>query len=63
MSRRVGVFGLLAIAVMVAAVMVLLSGRLSERTATAPPGEISYVPCSSCDARHQRLQQERSGKD
>ncbi len=69
MNRRVAVFGLLAIAVMIVAAVVFLSGRLSEHPAAAPPGGDSsssttpYVPCNSCDARHQRLMEERSGKD
>ncbi len=72
MNRRVAVFGLLAIAVMIVAAVVFLSGRLSEHPAAAPPGAAGgdssssatpYVPCNSCDARHQRLEKERSGKD
>jgi hypothetical protein len=69
MNRRTAVFGLLAIAVMIVAAVVFLSGRLSEHPAAAPPGGDSsssaapYVPCNSCDARHQRLEKERSGTD
>ena len=72
MSRRAAVFGLLAIAVMIVAAVVFLSGRLSENPTAAPPGaaggdssssEPSYVPCGSCDARHQRLEKDRSGED
>jgi hypothetical protein len=63
MSRRVAVFGLLAIAVMIVAGIVFRAGMLNERRATTPPGATSYVPCASCDARHQRLQKDRPGKE
>ena len=72
MSRRAAVFGLLAIAVMIVAAVVFLSGRLSEHPAAAPPGAAGgdssssatpFGPCNCCDARHQRLMEERSGKD
>ena len=63
MSRRAAVFGLLAIAAMIVAGFVLRAGMLNERPPTTPPGAASYVPCASCDARHQRLQKDRSGKE
>ncbi len=72
MSLRAAVFGLLAIAVMIVATIVFLSGTLNEPPGAVPPdaaggGSSSsgtlYVPCGSCDARHQRLKKGRSGKD
>jgi hypothetical protein len=68
MTRPAIVFGLLAIAVAVVAGIVFLSGALNEQPGAAPPGASSpdatpYVPCNSCDARHRRLMEERSGKD
>jgi len=63
MRRRTAVFGLLAMAAMVAAAIVFGAGMLDERTPTAPSGETSYAPCASCDARHQRLGKDRSGTD
>ncbi len=63
MSRRASVSGLLAIAAMIAAAIVFRAGLLNERTATTPSGATSYVPCASCDARHQRLGKDQSGKD
>ncbi len=69
MNRRAAMFGLLAMAVMIVAAMVFFSGSSSEPAGAVPPGGDSsssatpYVPCNSCDARHQRLEKERSGKD
>lgn len=68
MSRRAAAFGLLAIAVMIVAAIVFLSGALNEHPGAAPPGgsvssETPYVPCTSCDARHQRLGKDRSGEN
>jgi hypothetical protein len=63
MSRRTAVFGLLAIAAMIVAGFVLRAGMLNERPAEVAPGATSDVPCASCDARHQRLQKDRSGKE
>ncbi len=69
MSRRNAVFGLLAIAAMIVAAMFFLSGTSSEHPGAVASGavgggssssETPYVPCSSCDARHQRLQEDRS---
>ncbi len=72
MSFRATVFGLLAIAVMIVATIVFLSGTSNEQPEAVPPGAAGggssssgtlYVPCSSCDARHRRLKKGRSGKD
>jgi hypothetical protein len=63
MRRQTAIFGLLAIAAMVVAAIVSGAVLLNEPTPTAPSGETSYVPCASCDARHQRLGKDRSGKD
>ena len=68
MRRRTAVSGLLAIAAMVAAALAFLSGGLSEPPPGAAgggsaPGETSYIPCASCDARHQRLANDPPGND
>ncbi len=65
MRRQTAIFGLLAIAAMVVAAIVSGAVLLNEPTPTAPSGETetSYVPCASCDARHQRLGKDLSGND
>jgi hypothetical protein len=72
MSRQAAVLGLLAVVVMIVATTAFLSVTLNERpeaklTGTAGGGSSSSgtldVPCGSCDARHQRLKKDRSGKD
>ena len=68
MRRRTAVFGLLAIAAMVAAALVFLSGGLSDPPpgpagGASAAGETWYIPCGSCDARHQRLANDPPGND
>lgn len=68
MSRRTAVIGLLAITAMIVAAMVFLLGSLDDHPGTLPSGassssEAPYVPCASCDARHQRLGRNRPGED
>ena len=72
MNRPANIFGLLAISVVIVAAAVLLSRSLSEPqragtsgavSASSSSSETSYTPCGSCDARHERLKKDRSGKD
>ncbi len=72
MSRRVAVLGLLSMSVMIAVTIVFLSGVLSEHPGDVAPGGAGGgsssgatldAPCGSCDARHQRLGKDQSGKD
>jgi len=72
MRRPATILGLLTFAVMIVATIISLSDTLNERHETAridgPDGnsassDTPYVPCASCDARHKRLGNDRSGKD
>jgi len=69
MIRTTTVFGLLAIAVTIVAAIVLFSGSLIDTPAVPAPDTSlsfmswSFMSCSSCDARHQRLKKGLLGKD
>ena len=68
MRRRTAVSGLLAIAAMVAAALAFLSGGANQPPPGAAggasaSGETWYIPCASCDARHQRLANDPPGND
>lgn len=72
MKNRATIIGLLAISVVVVAAIMFLSRSSSEpqggvasvaASGSSVPGETPYVPCGSCDARHNRLKKGRSGED
>ena len=72
MKSRATIIGLLAISVVIVAAIMFLSRSSSEPqggvvsgavSGNSVPGETPYVPCGSCDARHNRLKKGRSVED
>jgi hypothetical protein len=71
-KNRATIIGLLAISVVIVAAIMFHSRSSSDpqggvmsgaASGSSVPGETSYVPCGSCDARHNRLKKGRSGED